>query len=441
MEKLDILEILNDWNYWNRELPTIIPRSAYDAKIASFLQKDEVTVLKGIRRCGKSTLLLNQIKTLIASGVESKNILFVNLEDPRFVNHLDVKLLSQIKDVYLEYLAPTTKPYIFLDEVQNIPFWEKWVNKEYELKLSHLAITGSNSSMLSGEIASTLGGRYISVEVSPLSFLEFLEFRHIKLTSKLDFVNKKIELSRAFEEFIKYGGFPKVLEYDVKEKKELLSTYKDSILLKDIVARYKLKNFTTLEEIASYLLANTGIIQSTSKIKNNFKISFDMASDYVEYLKNAYMIFEVKKFDYSLKKQNLNDRKYYAADLGLSNLYRVGNLQHRGDDLETIVFLELLRRGYKVYYYKTSSNQEIDFLVELDNKIVELVQVTKSIENESTKKREIDPFAKTIEELQLTDVKCTIISEDKSKKIDDAVSMVNVIEWISSGLVGSGVNF
>ncbi|MEA1916330.1 MAG: ATP-binding protein [Campylobacterota bacterium] len=394
------------------------------------MQKDEVTVLKGIRRCGKSTLLLNQIKTLIVCGVEAKNILFINLEDPRFVNHLDVKLLSQIKDVYLEYLAPTTKPYIFLDEVQNIPFWEKWVNKEYELKLSHLAITGSNSSMLSGEIASTLSGRYLSVEVSPLSFLEFLEFRQLKIDTKLDFVNKKIELSRAFEEFIKYGGFPKVLEYDVKEKKELFLTYKDSILLKDIVARYKLKNFTTLEEIASYLLANTGIIQSTSKIKNNFKISFDMASDYVEYLKNAYMIFEVKKFDYSLKKQNLNDRKYYAADLGLANLYRVGNLQFRGDDLETIVYLELLRRGYKVYYYKTSSNQEIDFLLELDNKIVELIQVTKSIDNETTKKREIDPFSKTIEELQLIGVKCTIISEDKSKKIDEVVSVVNVLEWL-----------
>lgn len=430
MEKLEILEILNDWNYWNRELPSIVPRATYDEKIASYLQKDEVTVLKGIRRCGKSTLLLNQIKTLIATGVEAKNILFVNLEDPRFVNHLDVKLLSAIKDVYLEYLSPTTKPYIFLDEIQNIPFWEKWVNKEYELKLSHLAITGSNSSMLSGEIASTLSGRYLSVEVSPLSFLEFLEFRQIKLTSKLDFVNKKIELSRAFEEFIKYGGFPKVLEYDPNEKKELLSTYKDSILLKDIVARYKLKNFTTLEEIASYLLANTGIVQSTSKIKNNFKISFDMASDYVEYLKNAYMIYEVKKFDYSLKKQNLNDRKYYAPDLALANLYRVGNLQHRGDDLETIVFLELLRRGYKIYYYKTSSNQEIDFLLELDNKIVELIQVTKSIDHESTKKREIDPFAKTIEELQLTDVKCTIISEDKSKKIDEVVSVVNILEWL-----------
>lgn len=303
-------------------------------------------------------------------------------------------------------------------------------NKEYELKLSHLAVTGSNSSMLSGEIASTLSGRYLSVEVLPLSFKEFLEFRHITLTNKLDFVNKKIEINRAFEEFIKYGGFPKVLEYSEHEKNELLLTYKDSILLKDIVARYKLNNFTTLEEIAAYLLANTGIIQSTSKIKNNFKISFDMASNYVEYLRNAYMVYEVKKFDYSLKKQNLNDRKYYSADLGLANLYRVGNLQFRGDDLETIVYLELLRRGYKVYYYKTASNQEIDFVLELENKIVELIQVGKTLENEKTKKRKMDVFSKTIEELKLLDVKCTVISEDKSTKMDDTINMINILEWL-----------
>jgi predicted AAA+ superfamily ATPase len=154
-----------------------------------------------------------------------------------------------------------------------------------------------------------------------------------------------------------------------------------------------------------------------------------MASDYVEYLKNAYMIFEVKKFDYSLKKQNLNDRKYYATDLGLANLYRVGNLKFRGDDLETIVYLELLRRGYKVYYYKTSSNQEIDFILELDNQIVELVQVTKTIENETTKKREIDAFSKAIEELGLVDIKCTLISEDKSKT-NDGIDIVNILEWL-----------
>lgn len=108
----------------------------------------------------------------------------------------------------------------------------------------------------------------------------------------------------------------------------------------------------------------------------------------------------------------------------------MGNLQFRGDDLETIVYLELLRRGYKVYYYKNSSNQEIDFLLEFENKIVELIQVTKSIENETTKKRELDPFAKTIEELKLGDVKCTIISEDKSKTIDDNISLINILEWL-----------
>lgn len=430
MEKFEILEVLNEWNYWNKELPQTFARSVYDEKISSYLQNDEIVVLKGIRRCGKSTLLINHIKHLLSIGVDKKNILFVNLEDPRFTNHLSLELLQKIKDVYLENLNPDTKPYIFLDEIQNIDLWEKWVNKEYELKLSHIVVTGSNSSMLSGEIASTLSGRYLSVDVYPLSFKEFTGFKNINVQTNLDFVNKKIELNRTFEEFIKYGAFPKVLDYRQTEKKELLSTYKDSILLRDIALRYKLKNLTILEEISAFLLANSGLIQSTTKIKNNFKISFDMANDYVEYLKNAYMVYEIKKFDYSLKKQNLNDRKYYSADLGLSNLYRVSNLKHRGDDLETIVLTELLRRGHKVYYYKTASSQEIDFVVENGGEIIELIQVSKSLENEKTKKRELEAFAKTKEELQLQNVKCTVICEDKSVKLDDNINVINVLEWL-----------
>lgn len=433
MEKLEILEVLNDWNYWNKELPNIFPRDAYDKKITTFLQNDEILVLKGIRRCGKSTLLLSQIKQLLKNGVDKKNILFVNLEDPRFINHLSVDFLQKIKDVYMEYLDPNQKPYIFLDEVQNIPFWEKWVNKEYELKLSHLAITGSNSSMLSSEIASTLSGRYISIEVYPLSFMEFLNFKAITIDNKLDFVNKKIELSRVFEEYVQYGAFPKVLEYNAQEKNELLSTYKDSILLKDIVARYKLKSLTTLQEIAAFLLANSGIIQSTTKIKNNFNISFDMARDYVEYLKNAYMLYEMKKFDYSLKKQNLNDRKYYSADLGLSNLFRVANLKNRGSDIETITAHELLRRRNEIFYYKTSSNQEIDFVVVKEHKITQLIQVSKSLEDDKTKKREIDVFKKTVDELDLKDVECSIITEDKSSTISSdglEIKVINILEWM-----------
>ena len=433
MEKLEILEVLNDWNYWNKKLPSTISRTFYDEKISSYLQNSEIIILKGIRRCGKSTLLLNQIKQLLKNGVDKKEILFVNLEDPRFTNHLNVELLQQIKDVFMEYLSPTGKPYIFLDEIQNIPFWEKWVNKEYELKLSHLTITGSNSSMLSSEIASTLSGRYLSIEVFPLSFSEFLSFKSLHVNTKLDVVDKKIELNRAFEEYRRFGAFPKVLEYKEEEKKELLTTYKDSILFKDIVTRYQLKSVATLEEISAFLLANSGIIQSTSKIKNNFKISFDMARNYVEYLKNAYMIYEIKKFDYSLKKQNLNDRKYYSADLGLSNLYRVANLKNRGSDLETIVAIELLRRGYEIYYYKTASNHELDFVVSKDTKIIQLIQVSSSLNDEKTKKRELEVFEKIIHELALGDVQCTVITEDKSetiKKDNMDIDVANVVEWL-----------
>jgi predicted AAA+ superfamily ATPase len=433
LDRSEIIEILNEWNYWNKELPKTKSREFYDNKISSFMQYDEVLVIKGIRRSGKSTLMLNAIKTLLSKGVEIKNILFVNLEDPRFINHLSLELLHTIKEVYMQYLSPTKKPYIFLDEIQNIPNWEKWVNKEYELKLSKIIISGSNSSMLSSEIASNLSGRYLQLNVYPLSFKEYIEFKGIKIKNKLDIVNKKITLNRELECYFKYGAFPKIIEYEENVKKDLLITYKDSILLKDIVSRYKLKEFKVLEEISAFLLANSGISQSVNKLKNNFNISYDMANAYLEYLTKAYMIFEVSKFDYSLKKQNANDKKYYSVDLGLSNILRVPNLQTRGDDLETIVFLELIRRGNKVYYYKTSNGLECDFIVENNNKITTLIQVTSSLKDEKTKKRELRVFYKTIEELQLKDVKCIVIYEDSGSEFTfDGIDInaKNIKEWL-----------
>ena len=433
LEKTKIIEILNDWNYWDKDILNTVTREIYDNKIEKYLNKDEIVVIKGVRRCGKSTLMLNQIKSLHKKGISKNNILFINFEDPRLINHLSLDLMQQIYEVYLEYLNPTEKPYIFLDEVQNIPSWEKWVNKEYELKKSYITVTGSNSSMLSSEIATALSGRYISIEVFPLSFCEYLSFKNIELKSKLELISKKIELNRELENYIKDGGFPKVLSYENDEKKELLTTYKDSILLKDIVSRFKLKNFHILEELSAFLLANSGIVQSKNKLKNNFGVSYDMASDYLEYLKKAYMLFEINKFDYSLKKQNVNDKKYYSIDLGLSNIFRVPNLQTRGSDLETIVFLELLRRGYKVYYYKTLNDLECDFLIEKNNTIAQLIQVSSSIENIKTLKREIAPFKKTISELKLKDIQCIVITEDNSKIINQdnlEISVVNIKEFL-----------
>ena len=434
MDKTEILEILNDWNYWKQDLPHTYVREFYDKKLLRFIEYNETIVIKGIRRSGKSTLMLNLIKNLFSKGVAKKNILFINLEDPRFINHLSIDLLEKIKEVYLEYLDPDSKSYIFLDEIQNIPQWEKWVNKEYELKRSHIIISGSNSSLLSSEIASSLSGRYIQLDVYPLSFKEYLEFKSIYIKNKLDLVSKRREINRQFEQFLRYGGFPKVLEYDETDKKELLVSYKDSIMLKDIVARYSLKSYMTLEEIAAFLLANSGILQNVNKLKNNFHISYDMAEVYLEYLIKAYLIFEVPKFDYSLKKQKANDKKYYSIDLGLSNILRLPNLKTRGSDLESIVFLELLRRGYKVYYYKTNNQLECDFVIEHDNGIIGLIQVTKSLKDESTKKRELRVFQKTIDELNLSkNISCLVISEDTSTNIeyiDIIIDNINIIEWL-----------
>jgi len=292
-----------------------------------------------------------------------------------------------------------------------------------------MTITGSNSSLLSSEIASVLTGRYISIDVYPLSFSEFLLFRGIEITSKLDLVYKKIELNRELNSFLKDGGFPRLVYYPNDEKKELLISYKNSILLKDIVARFKLKNFNVLNDITAFLLSNSGIIQSITKLKNNFSISYNMASDYVDYLKKAYLIFEIKKFDYSLKKQIVNEKKYYSIDLGFSNLMRVPNREFRGADLESIVCVELLRRGYDVYYYRTKNDLEIDFVVIKNNEIVQLIQVSQTLKDEKTKKREIAPFQKSKEELHLAKVECLIISEDLSRDLEEDIRVVNIKEW------------
>lgn len=432
LTKTQLFEILLDWNYWNREFPATIPRKCYENQIEQLSQTDEVVVVKGVRRCGKSTLLLNEMKRLVASGVAKERLLFVNFEDVRLIGHLGIELLGLIRDTYMEFVNPQGKPYIFLDEVQNLEQWEKWVNTEYELKKSHLYVTGSNSSMLSSEIGTALSGRYVSVDVYPLSFKEFLLFKGGAIHNKMELISQKHRLNREFATFMNEGGFPKSIEYAPNRvmQKQLIEEYFNSILLKDIVARFKLKNFKILEDLSAFLLSNTATYHTINKLKNSFDISYDMARDYMEYLEKAYMVLAINKFDYSLKKQHANARKYFTIDLGLSNLLRVPNLQTKGHDLESVVLLELLRRGYKVYYYKTKGDLECDFVVEKDRQIVELIQVTVSLKEEKTRKRELASFEKVLEELNLRNVKLTVLCEDSSERLDAGIEVVNIIEWL-----------
>ena len=432
MNRDKIFEILNDWNFWFKPLPDTYVRKRYEDEIAKKSLAGEVIVIKGVRRSGKSTLLINEIKRLTVDGTDIKNILFVNFEDQRFRMFDEQTLLEDIKNVYLEYVKPVGDIVIMLDEVQNIKAWEQWVLKEYELSSNRLYVTGSNSHLLGAEFGTALGGRYLDIEVFPLSFKEYLSFNDIRIDSKAALLHNKMTIQQHFNSYIEFGGFPKtVLLKDEDLKKETVKSYYDSILLKDIVARYKLKNYQVLNELALFILSNNATINAYNKLKNNFSSSFDTIRDYMEYLMSAYIVLSINKFDYSLKKQIANPKKFYAIDTGFSNAVSFNVSKKIGANLENIVFLELRRRGKDIYYYKTDKGLEIDFLVPKEN-ITELIQVSVTLENEETRKRELRVFKEAKKELK-GELKMILITFDCSEVIEyDGVEIeiINVLEFL-----------
>jgi hypothetical protein len=435
IQKNDIISTLNDWNYWNRNFSNTQKRQFYEDRILEKEKTGEIVILKGVRRCGKSTLLLNTIKNLINSGVEKNNILFVNLEDPKFMNYLDIDLLTKIKDVYLEYLNPQDIPCIFLDEIQNIDGFEKWLLKEYELKQSRLFVTGSNAKLLSKEIGTALSGRFLDEFILPLSFKEYLKFKGLNIANSMDMISHSIEINRYFEEFIQYGGFPKIVLTDNTEmKKEMLRSYFDSILMRDVVSRYALDNVVSLMKLSVYALSNISQSMSINSIKNQFQLSFDLVRNYIEYIENAYLIFRVSIFDWSLKKQNVNPQKIYCIDQGLSNIVSFNISQRIGDRLENIVFLELLRHGFEIYYYKKAGDYEVDFIVKKNQNIVKMIQVSNNIDNAKTKKREIKALVKAstdIPHAQKAELLLLVPDRDETTQMNGKEIVIkNVKAWL-----------
>ncbi|MEA3464550.1 MAG: ATP-binding protein [Thermodesulfobacteriota bacterium] len=438
MDKKSILAILQDWNYWSKPSQDTFSRNTYETEIIQKSSTEEIIFLKGVRRSGKSTILHNHIRNLIDKGIPAEQILFVNLEDPRFTPDLSTSLLEEIKQTYIHYLNPKDKPYIFLDEIQNVDNFEKWLLKEYELKSAHLFATGSNSKLLSREIGSSLSGRYLDIEVFPLSFKEFLNFKNCDIKTEFDLVVKSVDVNRYFEEFMFYGGFPKVVLTDDPQLKEAeLKSYFDSILLRDIVARYQLDNFRILEQLSIFLLSSISNPISINKIKNNLGVSYDLASRYFEYLQNTYLIHSIPLFDWSLKKQIANPKKIYSIDTGLSKRisFEVGG--RIGDMLENIIYVELKRRFSDIYYFKTAQNYEIDFLIKNKEKITHLIQVSQSVQDHKTKNRELRALVKAQSELKYAKtatLQLITMDDSRQENIDgNNVQIINAIEWLLGG--------
>ena len=417
LTKLKILEIINDWNYWHRDFEQYIPRPKYLKKIKLFRTSGEIIVITGIRRSGKSTLLKLEMEKL-ANHVDKKRLLYLNFEDPRFTDNLNTKTLDMIIETYRENINPEGEVYLFLDEVQNVDGWEKWVRSAYELKKAAIYVTGSSSTLLSGETATTISGRYLKIDVYPLTFREFLLFRKVECITINDYLDNKIEINSLFSEYIRYGGFPKIASIPEEElKKEELMSYFSTILLKDIVARYRLRNYDMLKKLVEYILTNDAKRNGTHSISKALKYNYETTENYINYLKQVYLVTELRNFNYSLKKQLASDKKYYAIDTGFVNTVSFRFSENLGRLYENIVFNELIRRGKNIFFLN-EGEYECDFIIQEGTDITSAYQVCYDL-NQENPERELSGLVRACKKFAL--MKGYIITESTSRTmtVDD----------------------
>ena len=403
----------------------MILRETYLNKIRKYMDKDIIKVLTGVRRCGKS-VMLSQIKDeIIKNGVSKEQIVMINFEKLEFSDLLDAKKLdTQIKDIAKQV---NKKLYIFLDEIQNVTDWEKAVNS---LRVSidcDIYLTGSNAKLLSSELATLLSGRYIQFEIYPFSFKEFREaYNSIKPTDD----------STCFKEYVKLGGMPFLNNLNFDE--ELANSYLDdvfnTVVLKDIVQRNKVRDTNTLISVIKYCINNMGNSFSASSISKyfkslNLKVSTETVLNYIGYCLDAYLLLETKKEDVQGKETLGGNSKYYLVDHSLKQMIFSNNKKDINMVLKNIVYLELLRRGYKVTvgYNKT---KEVDFVCRKGEEI-KYFQVTYLLASDDVIAREFNAY-KGIED----NYPKYVLSLDDFDLSRDGIKHINIIDFLLSQILG-----
>ncbi|MEI7425332.1 MAG: ATP-binding protein [Candidatus Moraniibacteriota bacterium] len=414
-----LLEILNDWNFWQKKIETGIERKEYVDKMERYFNIGLVVSLIGIRRSGKSTLMLQFAKKMLEEKkFLPQDILYVNFEDARFLGEYSPELLGEIYETYLQNLKPGGKPLILLDEIQNVPGWEKFVNSLHERKVASIFVSGSNSHLLNSELSTVLTGRQLTLKIYPLTFAEFLIFNKIEISDQLSIVRQKAKIKELFGEYLKFGGMPKtVFLKTAEDKNTILRNYFEDIINRDLLSRFKIRQSEKLRILTKFYLTNISALMSYNKVKDFLKIPLSTVERFSEYLTTPFLLYFLPKFAYSLKEQAVNPRKVYASDLGLRNAISFSFNEDRGKLLENLVFLHLLKKEEEVYYYKTKNNLEVDFLIRKKQKIEAIIQVCVSLEKFETREREINATVSAMRELGLK--KALILTESE----EDSVGM------------------
>lgn len=370
----------------------------------NFFADNEIVVISGIRRCGKSTLLHE-----IRANNHEKDF-FLNFDDERLI-HFTVVDFQTLYEIFIELYGKQSV--FYFDEIQNIKGWERFVRRMYD-QGKKIYITGSNASMLSRELGTHLTGRYYQYELYPFSFKEFLALKKVEYNSKSLFTTTdKALLKNKFNEYFIKGGFPAYLQ---SGNKQYLKSLYESILYRDVMVRNNLTKEKEILELVYYLASNVSKLVTYNSLKNVISVkNATTIKKYLEYLQNTYLVFLINKYDFSLKKQLQNPKKAYFIDSALSHELGFHTSDDNGRLLENLVFIELKRRGKEIFYHK--QKYECDFVIREKNKITQAIQVSWSIYEANTREREIRGLQ---EAMDLYDLKSGFIlteNEDETIKL------------------------
>lgn len=418
MDKRHLQEILIDQKEAFQNKTGLIQR---DVQLDNYLNTGQVVVITGVRRCGKSSLMF-----LIKEALElnENEFCYCNFDDERITPY--PTLLNDIYTIHLEMYG--AEPFFFFDEIQEVPGWEKFVNRMYE-QGRKVFVTGSNATLLSSEISSSLTGRNKVLQLFPFSFSEYLRMEGKVYIQKRLSVKQRALLLNDLNTYLETGGFPLA----VKEKDpEIAHALFQDILYRDIVVRYKLTNVDEVKQIALYLASNTGKLFSYATLQTVSGLkSLSSVKNYLQYFEASYLFYYLKKFDYSVKKQIMNSRKVFAVDNAIPNRLGFRFSENKGRLLENAVFIELQRRGCELYYF--SEKYECDFLVKENLQITEAIQVTIGL-NADNLNREIGGLTEAMQSYNIP--KGTlIVFDDNNYPVDlpNEVSVIPVHEWLLTG--------
>ncbi len=399
----------------------IIDRPEYLNWLIRWREQQIIKVVSGVRRCGKSTLFEIYRDYLLHNGVQPNQIITINFEDLCFEQLTDYHLLNEYVN---KRLLPDKMNYLFLDEVQHCPNFEKAVDSLFINKNCDLYLTGSNAYFMSGDLATLLSGRYVELKMLPLSFSEF--------TNGLDSTRSSLSKTEKFNLYLKYGSFPYVLRYNLfgSDDSTYLNDLYNTIILKDVVQRLKIQDVNTLDQVTKFMLHNVGNRVTSAKIANTLKSSGKFTDQktinkYLTGLTDAMLLYKISRFNLKGRQYLTTQNKYYVVDTGIRNNLIQTSQTDLGHQLENLVFLELMRRGSKTYTGQFDNN-EIDFVTEKEGNLA-YYQVAASTLDETTLNRELSPLMKVTDNYPKY---LLTLDEIQPNANYSGVIKMNAIDWL-----------